>query len=70
MGLIKDGSLAYYAAAVGIVYDPVQHKQRFFVGQHTDDITCVAFSPDGQHVATGEMGARDVIKRQPGQRAG
>jgi microtubule-associated protein-like 1/2 len=23
MGLIKDGSLAYYAAAVGIVYDPV-----------------------------------------------
>jgi len=69
MTCVKDGSLAYNAAAVGVVYDPVNHKQRFFQGKHTDDITCIAFSNDGSMVATGEMGARDVIKQAGSNRA-
>jgi HELP motif len=60
MFLNKDGHLVYNAAAVGVVYDPVLHAQKFFRGYHTDDITCIAMSPDGRMVATGEMGARDT----------
>jgi len=64
MSVLSDGCVAYYAAAVGVVYDSVTHQQRFFVNHHTDDITCIAFSPDKKFVATGEMGARDVISRE------
>lgn len=63
MSVVKDGCLAYYAAGVGVCYDPTQHQQRFFQGEHTDDITCIAFSPDEQHIATGEMGAKAIEKR-------
>lgn len=65
LAVVSDGCLAYNAAAVGVVYDPKTHTQRFFQGKHTDDITCIAYSRDGSMVATGEMGARDVVK-QPG----
>ena len=36
-----DGSMAYYAAAVGIVRDPATGAQRHF-GGHTREITCMA----------------------------
>ena len=36
----RDGEVVYYAAGVGIVYDPETHRQRFF-REHTDDITCM-----------------------------
>ncbi len=51
----NSSKLAYFAAAVGIVYDPKTHSQTFF-NHHTDDITCISFNSNGVDVATGEMG--------------
>ncbi|GIL99608.1 hypothetical protein Vretimale_4736, partial [Volvox reticuliferus] len=49
-----DGRLVYYMAAVGVVYDPTTHTQRFFQG-HDDDIRCMAIHPDRFTVATGQV---------------
>ncbi|GLC44364.1 hypothetical protein PLESTF_000049800 [Pleodorina starrii] len=49
-----DGRLVYYTAAVGVVYDPTTHTQRFFQG-HDDDIRCLAIHPDRFTVATGQV---------------
>ena len=37
---LATGKVAYFAAAVGIVYDKGSHTQRFFLG-HDDDILCM-----------------------------
>lgn len=58
--ILKDGSVAYHAAAVGIVYDPDDHTQKHFI-KHIDDITAIAFSSDKRTVATGEIGPKPSI---------
>ena len=45
IGLLADGSIAYHAAALGVVYNAAEHSQRFF-NVHTDDVTAIAFSSD------------------------
>jgi microtubule-associated protein-like 6 len=55
-----DGSIAYHAAALGIIYDPKTHTQRHFT-HHTDEVTAIAFSDDKRTVATGEIGMRPKI---------
>ena len=59
MKYMSNGSLSYYAAGVGVTYDPVLHDQKFF-SLHTDDITCIAFSSNGINVATCENGKKPI----------
>merc|ERR1711871_371549 len=56
----SEGSIVYHAAAVGIVYVPSQHTQRFNL-EHTDDIMCLAMHPSGHTVATAECGKKPAI---------
>lgn len=60
ISILKDGCIAYHAAAVGIVYDHEDHTQKFF-NKHGDDITAIAFSSDERTVATGEIGPKPII---------
>ena len=48
------GEVVFVAGATGVVYNPVQHTQRFFNG-HTDDIICLALHPNVTHVASGQV---------------
>lgn len=57
---LSDGSIAYHAAALGVVYDPSSHSQSFF-DLHIDDVTAMAFSPDSRTLATGEIGPKPSI---------
>ncbi|XP_078612841.1 echinoderm microtubule-associated protein-like 6 [Branchiostoma floridae x Branchiostoma japonicum] len=49
------GDVVYFTAAVGIVYNPDKHTQRFFMG-HNDDIISLALHPERTLVATGQVG--------------
>jgi len=58
--------IAYSSAAVGVVYDPVDHRQWFNrnAGSNagaTDDIISLAASQCGRYVAVGERGRRPNI---------
>ena len=53
------GALAYYVGALGVVYDPRMHAQRFFRG-HTGMVRSIAAHPDGDTFATGQDGHNAV----------
>lgn len=53
------GEVVFVAGATGVVYNPIQHTQKFFNG-HTDDIICLALHPDCSTVATGQVSARAI----------
>lgn len=57
---LKDGSVAYHAAALGIVHDKTNNTQRFFT-KHKHEIVAIAFHPDGIRVATGDHCAKPEI---------
>lgn len=50
------GHVLYYTSAVGIIYNPVQNQQKFYLG-HEDEISCLTLHPDRDTVATGGTGA-------------
>ena len=60
LSILKDGCIAYHAAAVGIIYDSDDHSQKHF-NKHIDDITSIAFSSDERTIATGEIGPKPSI---------
>ena len=51
---LKSGEIVYHVAALGIVLNTEQNQQRFY-NCHTDDILCLAVSPDMSLVATGQV---------------
>jgi WD40 repeat protein len=55
-----DEQLVYYVAAVGIVYNPESHEQRFFQ-RHTDDICSFAVNNSRTLAATGQLGREPVV---------
>eukprot|EP00727_Mastigamoeba_balamuthi_P005313 m51a1_g14780 hypothetical protein (1397) ;mRNA; r:446353-450955 len=57
---LANGEIVYSAAGVGIVMHPDTRKQRFFIG-HTDDIVSLTLHPNGQTVATGQVGKDPAI---------
>lgn len=67
---LSDGSVAYHAAGLGVVFDPeegaapngncIKGVQKFF-DMHTDDVTCIAFNPTNNDIATSENGNRPVV---------
>lgn len=56
----SSGEIVYHTAAVGIIYNKEQHKQRF-VFDHIDDIISLAVHPNKKIVATGEIGPYPLI---------
>jgi len=50
----KHGSVLYHTGALGIVLDPSNNSQTFFV-QHERDIVSLAIHPNGMIAATGEL---------------
>lgn len=57
---LKDGSIVYHAAAVGIVHDKHNNSQRFF-NLHRQTISAIAFHPDGIRVSTGDSSPEPYI---------
>lgn len=51
---LKTGEIVYHVAALGIVLNTESNQQRFY-NCHTDDILCLAVSPDMSLVATGQV---------------
>jgi microtubule-associated protein-like 6 len=51
---LKTNEIVYHVAAIGIVLNTEQNIQRFY-NYHTDDILCLAVSPDMSLVATGQV---------------
>ncbi|GLE07932.1 hypothetical protein PINS_up018761 [Pythium insidiosum] len=55
------GEIVYHTAAVGVIYDRVNHLQKHHVS-HNDDIMSFAMSPARDVVATGERGKKPVVR--------
>jgi Ca2+-binding EF-hand superfamily protein len=55
-----DDHFIYHTAALGIKMNPVKNTQTFHFG-HKDDIMSFALHPNGQFVATGEIGPKPLI---------
>ena len=51
--------MIYPASAVLVIYDPRDHTQRFF-DKHDDDVSGMAIHPDGEIVASGQVGHAPV----------
>jgi len=49
------GEVLYHVAAVAVVYDQRQHRQRFYLG-HDDDILSLAVHPLKDYAASAQVG--------------
>lgn len=53
----QTGEVVYHVAAVSIVYNRLQHSQRFYLG-HDDDILSLTVHPLKDLVASAQVGLR------------
>eukprot|EP00794_Sanderia_malayensis_P020047 gene20047-22014_t len=56
----QNNEVVYFVAGVGVVYSSREKRQRFFLG-HNDDIISLAIHPEGNLVATGQVGKDPYI---------
>ena len=54
----QTGEVVYHVAAVAIVYNRLQHSQRFYLG-HDDDILCLTVHPLKDYVASAQVRLAD-----------
>uniref|UniRef100_A0A8C5SX20 EMAP like 2 n=1 Tax=Laticauda laticaudata TaxID=8630 RepID=A0A8C5SX20_LATLA len=52
--LLPTGEIVYFVAAVAVLYNVEEQRQRHYLG-HTDDIKCLTVHPDMVTVATGQV---------------
>lgn len=52
--VLSTGELIYFTAAVVVLYDVPNHKQRHYT-EHTDDVKSLCVHPDGVTIATGQV---------------
>ncbi|XP_060114203.1 echinoderm microtubule-associated protein-like 2 isoform X1 [Heteronotia binoei] len=52
--LLPTGEIVYFVAAVAVLYNVEEQRQRHYLG-HTDDIKCLAVHPDMVTLATGQV---------------
>jgi WD40 repeat protein len=50
----KSGKIIFPAGSVCVVHDIKENTQRFFHGQHREEVTAVAIHPDGKTAASGD----------------
>nr|XP_028597733.1 echinoderm microtubule-associated protein-like 2 isoform X4 [Podarcis muralis] len=52
--LLPTGEIVYFVAAVAVLYNVEEQRQRHYLG-HNDDIKCLAVHPDMVTIATGQV---------------
>jgi WD40 repeat protein len=57
-------TVVYATAGLGVVHNLAENRQLYF-DAHTDDITCITISADGQYAATGQMGKSPMVHIWP-----
>ncbi|KAG1711816.1 hypothetical protein DVH05_009058 [Phytophthora capsici] len=54
--------IVYHTAAVGIIYDPLNHLQRHHIGHNDDVISFAICDPKRNLIATGERGKKPALR--------
>lgn len=57
---LQSGEIIYSAAGVAVIHNTTNNTQRIF-SEHSDDIVSLTVAPDGQTVATGQVGRDPTI---------
>ena len=58
----SDGTIAYLAGCVIVLYDTRRQSQDFIISQARKTLTTLAFSADGKYIATGESGHEPKVR--------
>ena len=62
LGYTSTGDAVWAGAGLAIVYDKQSHSQRLFRGHGGKEVTCVAVSPCGRFIASGDKADRCTVR--------